>query len=101
MPNGNDKDKYVPFSQRTGLAPVPPQLKIGEVSKELRRLLDYYMTLEIRRHTGVGYGDTYWKGGWQRLAEDIHVLKFGQAISEFKRSPLAFNERMTARDREH
>ena len=40
---------YVPFSQRTGLEPIPPQLKLGEVSAELRRLLFYYIGLEIGR----------------------------------------------------
>ena len=33
----SDPKPYVPFSQRTGLEPIPPQLKLGEVSAELRR----------------------------------------------------------------
>src|SRR5262245_55367745 len=47
----SDSKPYVPFSQRTGLEPTPPQLKVGEVSAELRRLLYYYISLEIDRES--------------------------------------------------
>jgi hypothetical protein len=50
---------YIPFSQRTGLEPIPPQLTLGEVSAELRRLLDYYISLEIDRSTKLGTTHVY------------------------------------------
>jgi hypothetical protein len=70
-------DPYVPFSQRTGLEPIPPQLKLGEVSGELRRLLYYYIGLEIDRESYVPpYGSRIFKDKWRRVALDMHVLFF-------------------------
>jgi hypothetical protein len=67
---------YIPFSQRTGLEVIPPQLKLGEVSAELRRLLDYYVGLEIDRETVSGYEYTYFMDNWARVTKDLHVLFF-------------------------
>jgi len=78
---------YIPFSQRMGLAPIPPQLKLGEVSTELRRLLDYYVGLEIDRETRSGYESSYFDDSWQRVAMDLHVVFFEQNASTFKNDP--------------
>jgi hypothetical protein len=65
------------FSQRNGLEPLPPQLKLGEVSDELRRLLDYYINLESDRHTHHGYEGSYFDPGWERATKDLHVIFLG------------------------
>lgn len=78
---------YIPFSQRTGLEPIPPQLKVGEVSAELRRLLDYYIGLEIDRETRSGYEYSYFDDDWGRVAMDLHVLFLKQDASTYKNSP--------------
>jgi hypothetical protein len=78
---------YIPFSQRTGLEPIPPQLKLGEVSADLRRLLDYYISLEIDRETGSNYERSYFRNHWERVATDLHVLFFNQAADTFEDSP--------------
>jgi hypothetical protein len=74
----SDSKSYVPFSQRTGLEPIPPQLKLGEVSAELRRLLYYYISLEIERESYTPYSSAVFKDKWRRVATDLQVLFFKQ-----------------------
>jgi hypothetical protein len=88
----NDSVPYLPFSQRAGLEPIPPQLKLGEVSAELRRLLDYYINLEIDRKIRIGYaafGDE-----WKRVAMDLHVLFFKHAVGTFDPKPCRTREHL-------
>ena len=79
----NDSQPYVPFSQRTGLEPIPPQLKLGEVSAELRRLLSYYISLEIDRETYSAYSSAVFEKKWKRVAKDLHVIFFKKPIEKF------------------
>lgn len=83
----SSEDTYIPFSQRTGLAPRPPQLGLGEVSSELRRLLYYYLDLEIEREEYFGVESSYFDGGWLRVAKDFHVLFFRKPSNTFSNSP--------------
>lgn len=90
----SDSKPYVPFSQRTGLEPIPPQLKLGEVSTELRVLLDYYISLEIDRGSyTTGYARLF-KDDWKRVAMDLHVLFFKQPIDKFENGPYEYNKRL-------
>ena len=82
----SDSASYVPFSQRTGLAPVPPQLKLGEVSTELRDLIYYYISLEIGRESYAPYDAVVFKDKWKRVAMDLHVLFFKRAVDKFSHS---------------
>lgn len=78
---------YVPFSQRTGLAPTPPQLRLGEVSADLRRVIIYLVSREMEhatRHTGYSY---VFKPGWDRVATDLHVRFFKRSYEGFKQQP--------------
>lgn len=79
-----DSKIYVPFSQRAGLEPIPPQLKLGEVSAELRRLLTYYVSLEIDRESYTPYTTAVFNPGWKRVAMDLHVKFFKQPIETFE-----------------
>ena len=79
----SDSKPYVPFSQRTGLEPIPPQLKLGEVTAELRRLLYYYVSLEIDRESYTPYDTAIFKDKWRRVATDLHVLFFKQPADKF------------------
>ena len=81
------KGTYIPFSQRTGHAPIPTQLKLGEVSNGLRRLLDYCIDLEIDREKRSGYEGAYFDGRWKRVAQDLHVQFFGASASTYKNCP--------------
>ena len=78
-----DSNQYVPFSQRTGLEPIPPQLKLGEVSAELRRLLYYFVSLEIDRESYTPCSSAVFKDEWRRVAMDLHVLFFKQPADKF------------------
>jgi hypothetical protein len=78
-----DATPYVPFSQRTGLEPIPPQLKLGEASGELRNLLNYALSLEIDRESYAPYTSAIFKDEWKRVAMDIHVRFFGNTIDTF------------------
>lgn len=81
-----DDSPYVPFSQRVGLAPLPPQLKLGEVSPELRRILYYFVGLEIGRYSRPGYNRVLFSQDWLRVATDLHVLFFRRSPDTFKHS---------------
>lgn len=85
-PESMDKP-HIPFSQRTGLEPIPPQLEVGKISVEMRRLVDYYISLEIDRFTGGGYNGSYFKERWERVAQDMHVKFFKRAARSFKNKP--------------
>lgn len=74
---------YMPFSQRSGFEPIPPQLKLNEVSDELRRLIFYYVNLEIDRESYTPYAGAIFKDEWRRVAQDLHVLFFGQPADSF------------------
>jgi hypothetical protein len=80
----NDSKAYLPFSQRTGLSPIPPQLTLGEVPDDLRRLLNYFVSEEIGRQTQFGVlDDPFLSKLWLRVAKDLHVLHFGFPIESF------------------
>ena len=79
----SDPEPYVPFSQRTGLEPIPPQLKLGEVSAEMRRLLDYYIGLEVGRESHTPDYYRVFRGKWRRVAMDLHVLFFRLPVDTF------------------
>lgn len=82
----DDSEPYVPFSQRAGLDPIPPQLKVGEVSEELRRLLSYYLRLEIDRESYASVDYLVFKEKWKRVAMDLHVLFFRKPANTFEYS---------------
>lgn len=69
----NNNDDYIPFSQRTGLSPIPPQLKIGEVSGDFRRLIDHALDNEILRNRVVGSRYYRINNTWLDVARDFNV----------------------------
>ncbi|WP_442577766.1 hypothetical protein ACSBOB_19615 [Mesorhizobium sp. ASY16-5R] len=75
---------YIPFSQRTGLEPIPPQLKLRQVSDELRRLLDYYLGLEIDRAPRSGMYSQNIGVPWRRVAMDFHVVFLNKDAATFE-----------------
>lgn len=89
-----DEPFYIPFSQRTGLKSLPPQLKLGEISAELRRLFVYYLGLEIDRVGRSGYTGYYFTSDWKRVAMDFHVLFLGKDADTYNNSCYEFNEKL-------
>lgn len=86
---------YIPFSQRTGLVEIPPQLILGEVSSDLRRQLDYYIGLEMDREAHSGYSSSYFGESWQRVTKDLHVLFLKQVARTYENSPYEWGRRLT------
>lgn len=74
---------YIPFSQREGGEPVPSQLKLGEVSRELRVLLWNVMFSEMRGESD-GSAHIYYIGNWALILQDIHVRIYKQMADEFR-----------------
>lgn len=85
----------VPFSQRNGLEPTPPQWNVGELPPELRRQLDYYICREISRATGHGYERAYFLKPWQRVTMDLHVLHFKLRVKSYDDSPSHWLRRLS------
>lgn len=83
-------ESYIPFSQRTGVVPIPPQLKVGEASKELRRLINYYIGLEIDRESITAYNGKYFPKKWERVTTDFHVKFLKQGMESYKEGPYYF-----------
>ena len=92
----SDSKPYVPFSQRAGLEPIPPQLKLGEVSIELRRLIYYYISLEIDRESYAPYEAAVFNDKWKRVAMDLHVLFFKQPADKFDYGAYQNQQRLRA-----
>lgn len=68
---------YLPFSQREGLAPIPAQLKLGEVTHALRNLLEYAICESATPNGLPGpCGET-----WKAIARDLHVKLLGHNVS--------------------
>jgi hypothetical protein len=89
-----DSKPQIPFSQRAGLEPIPHQLKLGEVSLELRRLIDYYISLEIDRTSSQRYDGIFFNDHCRRTAQDLHVLFFEQSIDTFTSEVYATKQRL-------
>lgn len=71
------------FSQRNGLAPVPPQLLLGEVSDQLRNLLHYAFDRSFDGSVGYGPVSAYLSDPWERILADTHVKFLGKNVSQF------------------
>jgi hypothetical protein len=78
---------YLPFSQRTGLEPIPPQLKLGQVSEELRRLLYFAIHLEISRNSVGSYDGEWFGDNWKRVLMDLHVRLLRKEPDSFRNKP--------------
>lgn len=87
--------QYIPFSQRAGLSPLPPQLRLGEVSEELRRLIYYAINLEIDRESSIGYSSSnYFREKWLRVAKYLHVRFFKQPADTFENKSYEFDRKI-------
>lgn len=65
------REPRISFSQRNGLAPLPPQLEIGEISPIFRRKISdcFYCQINTRR---------YLEYPWDSILRDFHIeIRFG------------------------
>jgi hypothetical protein len=72
----NDSQPYIQFSRRNGLVPIPPQLALGEVSDEFRRLLKYYFHQEIESR----YDSDAIFRNWKILLKDLCIKHFALEV---------------------
>lgn len=85
----NDDNDNLPFSQRNGLAEIPPQLKIGEVSDEFRRLLDLVIIPVADKNKYFRESDMF-DGNFDDFYKDLHVRFFKQMLNTYKGSVADF-----------
>lgn len=71
------------FSQRNGLAAVPPQLRLGELSDGLRNRLHYVFDSSFQSSVRYGSMSEYLTAPWDRMLADTHVKFLGKNISQF------------------
>ncbi len=82
MSENSQNNSYLPFSQRNGFEDIPPQLQIGEVSAELRRLLHYAVYTDLIGNVRTGLRDIALFGPWVSIIQDIFVRFLQQPIDE-------------------
>lgn len=80
------------FAVRNGLAPEPPQLKLGELSDEFRRLLYYALHKECTDRANLGASGRYFAPQLKALTRDLHVRYYGRDPDEYKNSPFQWAE---------
>lgn len=86
------EDSTLPFSQREGIEPDPPQLTLGEVSKEFRLIVDYAIAKEVDRGKSWGGRGAYFEKDFKSVATDFHVFFLGEPISSFENIPNQFRD---------
>jgi hypothetical protein len=73
------------FSERNGLVVAPDQLRLYEISKHFRLLVDYALQEEIKRGIVWGPGGSS-LGRWVDIAKDLHVKFYRKSIGTFDSS---------------
>jgi hypothetical protein len=72
------------FSQEQGLAHLPSQLKLGELSTEFRSVLWAYIVQELERTSSISYyGHTYVGGVWETILRGAHVFLYHKPADDF------------------
>lgn len=79
----DNKSDYIPFSQRNGLSPIPSQLKVGQVSSELRRLFEYSFSKEIDPYEYYHRPVYRLMDPWKHISSDYHVKFLGKSVTTF------------------
>ena len=76
-------EKDLPFSQRTGLVSIPPQLALGKVSDELRRLLWYAVHSDLETCLKWGSHHQFVSDYWVDILRDVNVRVMKKMPDEF------------------
>lgn len=71
------------FSQRNGLAPVPPQLQLGMLSTNLRNRLHYAFDSSFDRSLGYGTMSAYLVDPWKQILKDTHVKFLERNVANY------------------
>jgi hypothetical protein len=82
-PDPLEQRKKLSFEQAEGIAPLPSQLAVGEISQEFRAVLwgEIHSHLELGR--GWESGRSYLYGPWEIILRDAHIYRDHLPIDEF------------------
>lgn len=86
----SNDERYIRFSQRNGIRPLPSQLELGEVSEELRRLIEYTFAEAMEDNSRTAPYSTAgpcFSSDWKRVSKDFHVKFQGQSIQSYIQDP--------------
>lgn len=78
----SESKRLLSFSQRNGFSSPPPQLVLGEVSEEQRRLLFFALHNDLKRNRNSRLYSSV-NAQWRNMALDIHVRVLGQSPIKF------------------
>jgi hypothetical protein len=81
-----DRKKRLTFEQAEGAAPLPSQLKLKEISKELRAALwsvIYTHLADATKYSPMG-GGSYLSSPWDRIFRHMHVARDHAMADEFQ-----------------
>lgn len=92
MNMGLNNQRNLTFSQRIGIEPLPTQLKLEEISDDHRRLIDLYVSNEIKENTD--YFNCF-KPEWDVVAREIHVWILKQKIGDIDHYAYQFREKVS------
>jgi hypothetical protein len=75
-------DSYLPFSQRENPKLIPPQLKLGEVSHQLRNRVDYEFAELMRESTNDIYFGRFYSNDIKKFFRDFQVMFLSESVHE-------------------
>lgn len=77
--------RTVTFAQAEGAAPLPAQLKVKQISQELRSLLWFVMhaQLEESRYFNQETNRYEVSAPWDRILLDTHIFHYHRMVDEF------------------
>lgn len=78
-----DEPNGLRFSQRHGLASVPPQLQLGELPTRLRNQLHYPVHCDMQPCVKGGYDRSWITGRWLTILRDHWVEVDGKNVGDF------------------
>jgi hypothetical protein len=81
-----EQRKRLTFEQAEGAAPLPTQLKLKELSQELRAVLWRVVYDSFEKHTeypSMG-GDAYFRQPWKEILRALHVYRDHGMADDFK-----------------
>lgn len=86
--------KTVTFEQAEGVVPLPPQLKLKELSAGLRASLWHHVLVHFKADVQTGYDRSYLVGAWKTILHERHSLHDHLPSDEFKTSAHAHEDKI-------
>lgn len=91
-----ERRKGLSFEQAEGAAPLPSQLQLGELSKELRARLWAVIHESLKGDCNNHMGYAYVGGRWGQILDDHAVVRLHEMIDEVQSDPRMIVPRLSA-----